>query len=84
MRNFDEAVAIDVAKSIIDDTMADFIRYFNQNDIDENADRNDPISKAYFELLDMRKNKVYNCKTKDKFDEIIKEAKEMKELIHVQ
>lgn len=83
MKKFDRALEMDVAKEMIDDTMAEFIRYFNQNNIDENADRNNPISKAFFELLDMRKNKVYACETKKEFDEIIKKANEMKGLIRV-
>lgn len=61
---------IDLIIDYADSVLARYISYFYKNDIDRTKNRENNFVKIYYEIYDIKRNKVYECKNIKDFENL--------------
>lgn len=70
MKKFDKAVAVDAIKELANEICADYVTYFDDNNIDEEAEKENQLVKSYWIVADIELERSYKCDSEEEFERL--------------
>ena len=82
MEKFNSAVATDVIKELANEVCANYVAYFEDNNIDEEVEKENQLVKTYWDITNIEFERAYQCNSEEEYEELKNQVIKARELLN--